>query len=312
MLEYFQANKKPIIIGVLGTLFIGSTLFSSLYSPSTSKNKPTVDLVSILSKTTQEKTGLQDIPEGETLPNWKIAVMEKAALDDPSIDTTQALQVNTENLDNPNNITAQYAKNVYAATAILGQQTELTNEQKEEIAKALFEEEAYKAAARVYTSSDIKTTTGTKDVVKKYGNTLGGIVMNATIAMAQVEDIPTFEKYATTRAQDQLDAINLKIATVTKYRDDVLKLPAPKSATLFHLNLINAIESYRQTLINMRSVHTDALRATIGAHDYAVVVKNVYISADFFSQYFTSEGVVFGPKEDGAFFSGFLLTPQTP
>jgi hypothetical protein len=302
-------NKKTIIITALGIAFIVSTIYLSFSSPSSKKKQASGELFSVLSSNTTERTGLRDVQEGATIPNWKAAVIAQAQKDDPSIDPLTPQQIDTTNLNDPNNITTQYAKNVYTATAVLEQQGALTAEQRAEIAKAIFEQEALKAAAKTYTLSAVKTVPSTKTNIQKYGNTLGGVATFAIIEGSKYPDVDLFEDYALNKKKEALVLIDKKIAVIKELRDNLLAISVPTSATIYHLSTLNAVEAYLQTLINMRALDTDAVRASIGAHDYVTVYQTVFSMINAFSEYFDRENIVFQPTDKGYIFTKGLITP---
>lgn len=303
-------NKRTIILAALGIAFVSSTIYMSFYLPQSRKTPESGELLSVLSKTNEKGTGLEDVKEGETLPNWKLAVIKQAEKDAPEINTLAPTAVDTTNLNNPNNITAQYAKNVYAATAILEQESgTLTEEQRAAIAKAIFEQEALKASAKIYSLSDIKTIPSSKESVKKYGNTLGGMVTLAIVEGDKYPDIDLFQEYGLTRKKETLVLIDKKISIVEDLRDNMLLISVPTTATVYHLSALNAVEAYLQTLKNMRAIDTDALRASIGAHDYLTVYQTAFSMINAFSEYFDMENIVFQPSENGYLFTKGLIGP---
>ncbi len=302
-------NKRTIVITALGIAFIFSTLYLSFYSPTTKKQTASGELLSVLSSTNEKRTGLNDVKEGESVPNWKVAVTAQAQKDAPDINTLQPEQVDLTNLNDPNNITTQYAKNVYTATAILEQQGTLTAEERANIAKAIFEQESLKAAAKTYTLSDIKTIPATKTNIQKYGNTLGGVATLAIVEGSKYPDIDLFEEYALTKKKETLALVDKKIAILKELRDNFLAISVPTSATVYHLSTLNAIEAYLQTVINMRAIDTDALRASIGAHDYVTVYQTAFSMINAFSEYFDRENIVFQPTENGYLFTKGLIAP---
>ena len=302
-----QDNKKAILLTCLGIIFIASTVYLNMFSSPKQETKSS-DLVSILKTTNTNKTGLSDVPEGQTVPNWKKAVLAEADAANPNL--KQVADADQTQLNDPNNITAQYAKDVYAATAILQQQGRvLTEQDKADIAQSVFAQEALKAAAKVFTIKDIKTFTANASDVQKYGNTLGGVATLAIVDGSNYLDVPLFEDYAKTLNKETLKKIDKKIAIITQLRDSLLVMNVPTSAILYHLNALNSVEAYRQTLINMRSFETDALRATIGAHDYVTVFQTTFTTINAFSEYFDNQNIIFKPDEKGYIFTKGLITP---
>lgn len=300
-------QKRGILITIAAIIFIASTVYLNFFSGSEKKQSKSADLFSVLSTTNKQKTGLYDISEGESIPNWKKAVLAQAAIDDPSGSFTQTNDPNQDNLNNPNNITAQYAKNVYAANAIISQNTEVTPTQKTEIAKSILEQEALKASAKAYVFKDLKTKPTTLTEVKKYGNIVGAVLILSLQDVIQYDDLAMIKEYGSSKNINVLKPYNEKIDALTILRDSLLAIEVPTTAILYHLNLLNAVEMYRQTLINLRGVEDDPLRASLGMSDYSTIYQNFFVSVDGFKEYFNLEGVSFSKKEPGYFISNGII-----
>jgi hypothetical protein len=303
-------QKRGILIVIVSILFIVSTVYLNFFSSPKQAKKSSPDLLSVFTPNNSKQTGLNDIPEGETVPNWKKAVLAQAEKDDPNGLLRKASStdsVDTTNLDDPNNITSQYAKNVYTATAVISQNTEITPTQKAEIAKSILAEELKKASAPVYTIKDLKTIASTPAAVKLYGNTLGALFIYALEKVITYDDMAMIKEYGQTGDVKTLTKYDEKIETLGGLRDAILYMSVPNSAIVYHLQLVNALAMYHQTLINMRGIIDDPVRATAGASDYTVVYKGFFVAIDSFKEYFALQHTTFTAKEPGSFMSNGII-----
>lgn len=294
-----QDQKKAIVFTILGFLFIASTLYLNFFSDNHYKKEQSSDLLSVFSSSNSASTGLSDIQEGETVPNWKKAVLAQANIDDPSGAISQSAGADQKNLNDANNITAQYAKDVYTATAVVSQNTTLTQAQKKQLAEAILEQEALKAAAKSYTIKDIITVDDSTVNIKQYGNYTGAAVALSLQKVVKYDDLEIVKKYGTSNNEKDLAPLNEKVDAITVLRNNLLIAPVPLSAILYHLNLLNSVEMYLQTLINLKGIQTDPLRASMGISDYGSVYQGFFVAIDTLKEYFSFKNITFTAKEPG-------------
>ncbi len=288
----------------------------------------------------QVKTLITDTnadPDGDGVPNWQEALLgtdptspnTNGVPDRTKIDQTTNSEVtaNTPTLysfskeeqktlaqvNDPNNITGQVAKNSVGLATYLDQQKITDDTSAMTIGGNIYNEAAKLAEAKVYTTADITfAKTETFASIKTYGNTVAALYLDTVKKVVYPNDLTMLNTYFSNKDSKQLALFTAKLAVVTKARDTLLAMSVPKSAAEAHLAVINATESYRNALYSFSQVESDPMRTLVSVKEYKSIFEALATLPNVLGAYFDSKNVVFTPKESGYLFMQAILgAPST-
>lgn len=214
-------------------------------------------------------------------------------------------QTAIDNLNDPNNLTSDFSKNLFLTTAyIKNNNITIDDASKEKMISDLVAGEADKLTKTVYGLSDIKISQSEdKDSIKKYGNAIGLIIYDIVTFKKIAEDITSITGYLKTKDIKYLTAIKNKRSEIDLLLQKFLNTPVPMSAIPYHLLAINRIADYRDTLNDLSKADTDPIRTKLALERYTKVVWLVIkIPRDLF-EYFDIKNVVFKGEDTGYMFT---------
>ena len=202
-------------------------------------------------------------------------------------------------LNDPNNLTASFTKNAYIASTALQQSGIFDEASKQEVFGQLLSEEGQKVSATIYTSSDVRLTTDERATIKKYGNAvatiLNGLVTKETIA----KDLASISGYLQTADESYLLPLATDVERVALATKKLLALDVPRSALPYHLTTLNRVSEYSNTLANLATANTDAIRATVALKKYEGVTAATIRIYPMLGDYFNLKNVTFTSTEPG-------------
>lgn len=267
-----------------------------------------------------------------TTPKYKVLDLSRpASLQDLATDTNndgeigweelvrqtwgeEGIPVNTEideataaQLNDPNNITTSFSKNVYLTSAYLEQYGEGDASTQQEVVARLIDEEAIKLAPKVYSYKDLNIQQSVSpSTVKSYGNAIGTIVSTGMNTGLGITDLQILKKYV----DDTTDTTSLLLLkerseTANALLSSIQELRIPASAAPYHLLMLNSVTAYTSMMENISTIDTDPLRASIAFQTYQETAGTMMRDIVALSSYFSAEGVVF-TKED----AGYIFSPS--
>jgi hypothetical protein len=209
-----------------------------------------------------------------------------------------------DELNDPNNLTADFSKNLYLTAATINQNGGSDDPATSDVAKQLAQVEADKVVAKTYRYSDIIVAkTESKESIKAYGNALEPIlaaVMTKETIETNVTSVTSFLK--SKNASDLTPLLNDK-----KKLDGLIKkllaMSVPPSAVPYHLIALTRITMYRDTLANFAAVESDPIRTNIALNSYADTIVLTGKLLEQFTQYFDSKNIAFTAQEPGYIFT---------
>jgi hypothetical protein len=219
-------------------------------------------------------------------------------------------QKEIDNLNDPNNLTSSFAKNLYLAGAYFDKNGITDETSKQEALAKLMQDEKSKIVPTTYSYKDFNVAKAeSKDSIRVYGNTVALILENIITEKSAGDDIVSINSF--TKSKDVKDLIPLKN---NKGRlDDVvqklLKVSVPPSAIIFHIITINRVAAYRDLITSLSNADKDPLRATFVIENYtntAIATLRTYLQL---SDYFNGQNIIFSSKEKGyVFTAGYSKT----
>jgi len=205
-------------------------------------------------------------------------------------------------LNDPNNLTASFSKNLYTAVAYAQQNGGLTADTQKELMTTLLDDEAKKIQVKTYLISDLKTVSSTDEAKKAYGNALGTELKKADSYNLGQNDLGIINAYVTNKDPSPLASFTIKKNNVDHIIGDLLSMSVPLSAASYHLILINRLSTYRTTLDNMSQAESDPVRAEIAFDGYLTTYQLLLSALGTLQNYFVTENVQFLTTEPGYLF----------
>lgn len=232
------------------------------------------------------------------------------------IDSTSTLNTIKDNpidqkaiaeLNDPNNLTGEFSKNLFLATTQLRESGVTDEIAKQKTIAYLMEQEASKIKPTTYTLNDLQIdTVESKSSIKAYGNAIAPLVKNIIVKDTIVSDLTSLTAYA-----QSLNVADLSPIVKNKSRiDDLIKkllaVRVPISATSYHLLMLNRLAYYDDTLAAFSNIDSDPVRATILFNSYQTTMLLLAKIPSRLTEYFNIQNIVFGQNEAGYIFTGGL------
>lgn len=304
--------KNKLVLSLIGLflfLFIFSVLPDNWFKSKTAYSKDTQeDSLTLLNKKLSKDylNAPSDTSRTDSVPNWKKALLDSV---DPSIINATRTKEQLEkqkDLDDPNNLTSQVAKNSYTISTYLAQQgADLDKKTLETISQNIVNDslESIKKDSKVYTKSNFKITTkNDSKTLKTYGNELVIHIYGVFVAGTKSgykNEIETLNDYYKENDATILKKYDPQITAFKKLRDDLLKMTVPESMIDLHVKETNMIESYLNTLIIFSRTNHDPLRTVVEIEKYRENLQNFYMIIKEYNQMFIKQNIYFTKNESG-------------
>lgn len=153
---------------------------------------------------------------------------------------------------------------------------------------------------KIYTESDITVSEKNDDeALKAYGNAIGTVIQKHKENEAGENELIIFERALGN--EDPIDLANLD-GRVKRYESlfaGFKSIPAPKSAVPSHIDLLNAIESLKESVAGMAGAFSDSVRALSSATAYPAAVEKLTKAFDDIKNLLVQRKIVFGKDEPG-------------
>lgn len=241
---------------------------------------------------------------------WRELVTE--SLDPSTLDELKNQKPDPETieaLNNPNNLTASFSKNLYAASAYFSKNPLQDPLAEQEVINQLLEKEAEKIVPQKYTLKEINIAkTESKESIKTYGNQVASILQRVISEKSIVDDFSSVQGYIETQDKTALEPITKDSEKVRSLVEELLKMPVPLSAATYHVMMLERVSLYRDTLYNLSQIEKDPVRSTLSIKQYPeIIVQTLRIHTQL-ANYFDSKNVIFTSKEPGYVFTvGYTL-----
>lgn len=212
-----------------------------------------------------------------------------------------------DELNDPNNLTSSFSKNVFLATAYLKEKGITDEVTKQEAVNYLIAQEASKIIVTNYTLKDIKVAKSeSKDSIKSYGNTIAPIIKDLISSEIITNDIKSLSSFIDTKEEKELLPLINNKKRVDILIQKLLAIEVPNSAISYHLLTINRLASYSDVLDNLSKSSSDPVRGTLMVDKYQNVILLVIHIPNQFYNYFNMQNIVFTTKDNGyVFTSGY-------
>ncbi len=292
-----KSNTPLLLLGIVFILTIGTSLLPASWfgvQQQTRRYEP-LNLGNLA-----QPENLATDTNNDGAISWGELIASSLALSPEDTDTTFEVDMKgIAILNDPNNITASFTKNAYIASTALQQSGIVDEASKQEVFSQLLSEEGQKVSATVYTSSDVQLTTDDKAAIKKYGNAAASILNNLVTKESIARDLASVSGYLQTADEKNLLPLIADAEKATAATKKLLALEVPKSALPYHLTTLNRVSEYSNTLANLSTANTDAIRATVALKKYQEVTAAVIRIYPMLGDYFNLKNVTFTSTESG-------------
>lgn len=302
--EEKHVSKSLVITGVVVVILISSTFIPARWfgiQSTTYKNKP-LDL----SLATSPSEVAKDT-NGDGKISWKEVIDQNFKTSDATPEKASSTQPDPKSLailNDPNNLTAAFYKNLLVAGAYL---------QKNGVADANIEQTVLNQIASQVAGQIVPTTYSYKDlnVIKdeskpsiiNYGNTIAPFLQEMITRKIAINDMGAMNSYEQTKNPSDLVGIIKNKERLDTLLQKIIATPVPTSAVFYHLLILNRIALYKDTLDNFSKAETDPLRAKIAIDQYPGNIVLILSTPNQVAQYFNTKNIAFSAKDAGYIFT---------
>lgn len=299
-----QTKSQLIVLGVvLIIIFISSVIPAKWFGVKT--KKPVHKKLDLTTLTSPGEIAEDTNNDGEigwneiVVSTFKDSTSTLAELNKKPIDKKVIAELN-----DPNNLTSSFSKNVFLATAYLRDRGITDEKTKREAVDYLVQQEAKKIEVTTYKPTDIKIAKGeTKESIKAYGNTIAPIIQSLISSKIITKDIISVSSFTTTKNENDLKPLAENKKRLDVLLQKLLAVEVPPSAMTYHILALNRVALYRDTVDNLSKSASDPVRGTLSVDTYQDAMLLVIRLPNQFYDYFTVQNVVFTAKDAGYMFT---------
>jgi hypothetical protein len=296
-------KKALVVVGAVMLLLMLSFVIPAKYVGISSREKP------LMLKSVDDLTMLSRDTNHNNIPDWRdMAINTMSTTTKEQVKNAKVDPEAQKRLDDPNNLTASFSKNLYIASALAKKNNqELTEGEQEDLVATILEGEKAKIIIKNYSASDIQINKTETDALKKaYGNALGLLLKKAQAYKIAEEDIQLIQSYTTSKDASLLEAFKIKRDNIDTLIKTMTTMSVPYSAVPYHVLALNKISAYRSTIDNFAQANTDPIRSAIVINSYLDVAQSMLNALDAMKEYFRISNITFSANESGyVFTSGY-------
>lgn len=251
---------------------------------------------------------------GDGVISWKEIISENTKVSTSILEEIQSTPVDQKTiaeLNDPNNLTASFSKNLYVATAYFKKNNITDPKITGDAVTQLMADEARKIKPTIYTYKELNVAkTESKESIKQYGNTIAPLLKELFTEKLLGGDMASVYAFAKTKQESDLLPLVKNSKRVDIILQKLLKVSVPPSALSYHTLTVNRIAAYRDVLDNLSKAFSDPVRSTSVLSNYVnTTVLSLRIFAKF-SEYFNASNVAFSSNESGYIFTTGYTVPQ--
>ena len=306
--ESHTSSKSLLVLGIVTLLLIISAFLPARWfgvQPVESTYVP-VDFSSLK----ETHTFTQDT-NGDNKISWKEIILstEEGSTSASELSTTPPDKKVIAELNDPNNLTAKFSKNLYITATYLKNNNITDADSQQKALDAIMADVASNLIPKTYTYSEISVAkTESSVTIKAYGNNLAKI-LTPMITKKNIEtDLPGVAMFIQSKDEKNLIPITLDAERVYEIVQKLLTMQVPPSAALYHLIALNQVSVYEDMLSNLSKASSDPIRAKSLVQKYPDTLVDTLRIYKNLSDYFTLKNTVFRAGEAGYVFTvGYTL-----
>lgn len=307
-MEQMTNHKYLILLAVLLLITASSAVIpASWFGIDIKSNNPSLDLTSVTTIDAVGKNKTTGAPA-----TWK-DLTEQAFKDKPELlaeaKATPIDQQDLASLNDTNNLTASFSKNLYVASNYLNQNGGGDSTTQQDILDQLIAQETAKIIPTTYFFKDLNVAkVESKDSIKTYGNNLALVLKDMITEESIKEDMAGIVDYLSTQNEKSIEPVTSDYKKVDNILKKLLALSVPLSASTYHIIAVNQVATYRDNLYDLSQLTIDPLRARISFENYTKVTVDTLTIYKNISKYFNMKNIVFNSKDTGyVFTAGYTI-----
>lgn len=251
--------------------------------------------------------------DGDGVVTWNDTIKSTIHASDATIQELKKIPIDTKTvkeLNDPNNLTSSFSKNLYLASASFEKQGITDPDQQQSAINKLIQNEANKIAVTKFSYKDIiVANTESKDTFKAYGNAIAPILENTITRKSAADDLSAMKEYSETKNASALSTLSINKKSIDASLIKLLAIPVPPSLVSYHILLLERLAAYRDVLDNLSTAATDPIRAVIMIDSFPSKLQLVFNLYPKFSSFFDTNNIVFTSKDAGYVFTKGYTKP---
>lgn len=229
-----------------------------------------------------------------------IAELKKIPVDQKSVDE----------LNDPNNLTSSFSKNLYLAAAYLDKNGITDEQSKQDALTKLLQDEKAKIVPTTYGYKNVLLAkTESKESIRAYGNTIASLLGEALKPETLKANTYSIISYSENKDPSLLKDLQTNTTKLNALFQKLLAVPTPPSALIYQIMILNKVSAYKDVVTAFSNADTDPLRATILLETYPNTIISLTRLYSTLGIYFDEKNIVFTAKEAGYIFTtGYSIT----
>lgn len=303
-----KINTPLLLIGTLIVLTVGTSLIPASWfgiKPQTRVYEPLK-----LSSLADPKNVAQDA-NNDGVISWKEFIASSLGEPDLATSTTR-IETNPRTvaaLNDPNNLTSSFTKNLYMASVALEQGGITDSQTEQQVVTDLIQKESEKLPRPTYTQADVKVSNDNSTAaLKAYGNAVAEILDGLITEKSITDDLTATITFIQSENEGDLTSVLASRKKVDSAMQKLLSLSVPGKAVPTHVQVLNNIGTFDTTLQNLTKAYDDPVRATFALKTYSDDAITALHSIPILSQFFNQSNIVFSGKDAGYLFTAGYTT----
>jgi len=294
-------KKALLVVGVVVFLIATTFVVPAKYVGLTKSNRQPIIL-----RNQDELRALSGDKDNNNIADWRdIALAGIGTTTQAEVKKVPVDPVIKKRLDDPNNLTASFSKNLYMASAYTQSKGEqLSPQQQEDLVSSMMQKEKTKIVTKTYVIADLRVNKEETDATKKvYGNALGNLLKKAENYKLAADDLKIMQAYSTSKNASLLEAFVVKRNNIDTLITSMLSLSVPYSAVPYHILALNRVSAYKTTIDNLSKAESDPIRSAVAVDSYYDVTQSMLNALSAMREYFMLSKITFTSNEPGYLFT---------
>lgn len=298
-------ERQPLlIVGFLLLLMLGVSLLPASWLGVKKQvvQLPPIDLSNIGSNPEH------DLDSDGTL-SWKEFISSSLNLSEETVVDIKPDPRAIAALNDPNNLSSSFTKNLYIASVALKDQGITDPSVEEATMIQLLSKEAEKLQPVVYTEASLKIgSDSSKAALKVYGNAVASALKGMITEESIVQDLTGLTNFVQSENEGDLLPLVKNRERAKSALSKLLAITVPPVAVNIHIDVLNRVGGYVETIDNLSRAFDDPIRATLALDIYLERSIEALRFVPLLSAFFSERNVVFSSQENGYVFTAGYTT----
>lgn len=299
-----QQSRAIAVVSIILVLIVISLIAPLVWKgqPKKKQLKPRLDL----SQIAKPEEVIAD-SNNDGVISWREVMMSTTNPSSSTLAELKKIPVDKKaitELNDPNNLTSSFAKNIYLAGVYLDKNGITDDQSKQDIVTQLMENEKGKIVRTTYNFKDLHVAkTESKDSIRTYGNKLATLLKEIVKEEFLKGDVYAISTYTESKNPNDLKDLISNKKRLDTLMQKLISLEVPPSATIYHLLVINKAAAYKDIVETLSNSESDPLKTTFVINDYPSKVQDISLLNTTIYNYFTYKNIIFSSKEPGYLFT---------